>query len=348
MKGIIIAGGLGTRLRPLTYPRPKPLVPVANRPFLEYQVALLRRHGIDDIVFATNYMADKIQSHFGDGSRFGVRMRCALEDTPLGTGGAIRNAADQFPGESVAVFNGDVMTDFDIGAILRFHAQKNAIATITLAPIPAPNPFGVLILDANGRVEEWREPSEELKKRLATEHDIPTTGTDLINAGFYVFSPAFIERIAPGVPSSVERDIFPRLLAERGPVYGIAPGGFWMDVGRAEQLMVATRAVLSGAVQTATPAIAVGEGTTIAPGAHTDALTAIGRNCRIADGAHLEGCILMDGVTVGERACLRNVIVDENAVVEADVVLEGRGASGPTPVLASGSVLSKGTRLTAG
>src|SRR5579871_1156901 len=128
MKGIIIAGGLGTRMRPLTYRRPKPLVPVANRPFLEYQVALLREHGIDDIVFATNYMADKIEAHFGDGARFGVRMRYALEDKPLGTGGAIRNAADLFPGESVAVFNGDIMTDFDLGAILAFHAQKGALA----------------------------------------------------------------------------------------------------------------------------------------------------------------------------------------------------------------------------
>ena len=141
MKGIIIAGGLGTRLRPLTYTRPKPLVPVANRPFLEYQVALLRKHGVDDIVFATNYMADKIEGHFGDGSRFGVRMRYAIEETPLGTGGAIRNAADRFPGEAVAVFNGDVMTDFDIGAILRFHHDKQAIATITLVARSQPQPF---------------------------------------------------------------------------------------------------------------------------------------------------------------------------------------------------------------
>src|SRR5579862_8443931 len=114
LKGIIIAGGQGTRLRPLTYQRPKPLVPVANRPFLEYQVALLSTYGVDDIVFATNYMADQIEAHFKDGARFGVRMRYALEDSPLGTGGAIRNAAEMFPGEAVVVFNGDVLTDFDL------------------------------------------------------------------------------------------------------------------------------------------------------------------------------------------------------------------------------------------
>ena len=347
MKGIIIAGGLGTRLRPLTYSRPKPLVPVANRPFLEYQVALLRKHGVDDIVFATNYMADKIEGHFGDGSRFGVRMRYAIEETPLGTGGAIRNAADRFPGEAVAVFNGDVMTDFDISAILRFHQDKQAIATITLSPVPSPNPFGVLLLDANSRVTEWREPSEATKKALAAGQDLAPTGTDLINAGFYVFAPAFIARIALGVPSSVERDIFPPLLAEQGPVYGIAPGGFWMDVGRPEQLLIASQAVLSQTVTTATPGIAIGEGTTLAPGASADAQTSIGHNCHIGEGATLENCLLMDNITVGKNARLRGVIVDEGATLEEDVMVEGRGQAGPTPVIASGSVLAKGTRLLA-
>lgn len=347
LKGIIIAGGLGTRLRPLTYNRPKPLVPVANRPFLEYQVALLRKHGVDDIVFATNYMADKIEGHFGDGSRFGVRMRYAIEETPLGTGGAIRNAADRFPGEAVAVFNGDVMTDFDIGAILRFHHDKQAIATITLAPVPSPNPFGVLLLDENGRVTEWREPSEATKKALAAGQDLTPTGMDLINAGFYVFAPEFVARIAPGVPSSVERDIFPPLLAEQGSVYGIAPGGFWMDVGRPEQLLFASQAVLSGAVTTATPGIAIGEGTTFAASASADAQTSIGDNCRIGEGARLENCLLMDNVTVGKNARLRGVIVDAGAILEDEVVVEGRGQAGPTPVIASGSVLARGTRLLA-
>lgn len=347
MKGIIIAGGLGTRLRPLTYQRPKPLVPVANRPFLEYQVALLRKHGIDDIVFATNYMAEKIEGHFGDGSRFGVRMRYALEDTPLGTGGAIRNAADLFPGEAVAVFNGDVMTDFDITKILHFHHERKAIATITLAEVPSPHPFGILILNEEGRVLEWREPSEEAKKALAADHDVVPTGKDLINAGFYVLEPEFIARIQPGVPSSVERDIYPPLLREQGPVYGIAPGGFWMDVGRAEQLLIATQAVVSGQVKTATPGLPVGEGTTVAPSAWMNGQTVIGRHCRIGDGARLENCILMDNVTIGNRVRLTNLIVDEGATIEDETAIEGRGSSGPVPVIAANSVLQKGTRLLA-
>ena len=345
MKGIIIAGGMGTRLRPLTYQRPKPLVPVANRPFLEYQVELLRQHGVDDIVFATNYMADKIEAHFGDGSRFGVKMRYAVEDQPLGTGGAIRNAANQFPGEAVCVFNGDVMTDFDLGAIFRFHQDKQAVATITLSEVPSPNPFGVLLLDANGRVDSWVEPSEEKKKALAANHDALPEGTDLINAGFYVFAPEFIARIASGKPSSVERDIFPPLLAEKGPVYGIAPGGFWMDVGRAEQLLIATQAVVRETVQTALPLVTLGGGTILAPDAICKEATVIGSHCRIGEGARLEGCILMDGVAVGSHAYLRNVIVDDNVTIEDDVIVEGKGVSGPVPVLAAGSVLKRGTRL---
>ena len=344
MKGIIIAGGLGTRLRPLTYLRPKPLVPVANRPFLEYQVALLRKYGIDDIVFATNYMADKIEAHFGDGSRFGVRMRCALEEQPLGTGGAIRNAADFFPGEAVAVFNGDVLTDFDIGKILAFHAEKKSIATVTLAEVPSPHPFGVLILNEEGRVLEWNEPSEETKRALAVDQDMAPTGKDFINAGFYVLEPQFIERIEPGVKSSVERDIYPKLLAEQGPMYGIAPGGFWMDVGRAEQLLIATQATLSGSVKTALPGLAIGEGATIAPSTWINGLTAIGRGCRIAEESRLENCILMDNVTVGAHVRLSGVIVDSGAVIEDEVVISARGAS-LTPVIAADSRLGKGTRL---
>ncbi|HLK60604.1 MAG TPA: NDP-sugar synthase [Chthonomonadaceae bacterium] len=343
MKGIIIAGGLGTRMRPLTYRLPKPLLPVANRPFLEYQVALLRQHGIEDLVFATNYMADKIEAHFGDGERFGVRMRYAMEETPLGTGGAIRNAADLFPGEAVAVFNGDVLTDFDIGKVLALHQEKGAIATITLAEVPSPNPFGVLILDAQGRILEWREPSEATKQALAQNPNITPTGMDLINAGFYVLAPEFITRIPSGNPSSVERDIFPPLLAEAAPVYGIAPGGYWMDVGRPEQLMIATQAILGGKVRTVVPGIQVGAGSRISTEAEMDAVTAVGSGAVIEAGAKLERCVLMDGVTIGKGAYLRNVLVDAGARVDEDVVILGR-EGGPTPVIASGSTLCRGTR----
>jgi NDP-sugar pyrophosphorylase family protein len=260
-------------------------------------------------------------------------------------GGAIRNAADLFPGEAVAVFNGDILTDFDLGAVIDFHREHRALSTLTLAEVPGPSPFGVLILNEEGRVVEWREPSEETKKALAADHDMLPTGKDLINSGFYILEPECIARIPQGVPSSVERDIFPKLLAERAAVYGFAPGGFWMDVGRAEQLMTATQAVLSGAVQTATPSLALGEGTRIAPSAWINGQCAIGRHCVIGNGSRLEGTILMDNVKVGNNVLLRGVIVDEGVTIEDEVVVEGRGGSSAVSVISALSVLGKGTRL---
>jgi len=291
-------------------------------------------------------MAEKIEAHFGDGSRFGVRMRYAIEKSPLGTGGAIRNAADLFPGESVAVFNGDVLTDFDLGAIISFHRNNQALATLTLEEVPSPSPFGVLELDREGRVLDWREPSEELKKALAADHDRKSTGVELINAGFYLFEPGFIARIPQGTVSSVERDIFPPLLKERGAVYGIAPGGFWMDVGRAEQLVVATRAVLSGAVRSSTLLAALGDRSRIASSASIDSDCSIGTNCTVGERSRLEGAILMDGVTIGDDVLLRGAIIDDGVTVEDNVVVEGR-IGGAVPVIAAHSVLRNGSRFQA-
>jgi NDP-sugar pyrophosphorylase family protein len=207
MKGIIIAGGAGTRLRPLTYTRPKPLIPVVNRPFLEYQVALLKRHGIDEIIFCTNYMADKIQNHFGDGSRFGVSMRYAIEEQPLGTAGAIKNAQNIAGRDTLVVLNGDVLTDFDIGSVIRFHKEKDALVTLTLKEVPSPSPYGVILTDATGRVQEFREPSEAQKKALAANPHVEHTGVDPINAGIYVMQPEALDAIPPAgrFPSSAKR-----------------------------------------------------------------------------------------------------------------------------------------------
>jgi NDP-sugar pyrophosphorylase family protein len=344
MKGIIIAGGLGTRLRPLTFHRPKPLVPVVNRPFLEYQVALLKQHGIEDIVFATNYKAEMIEGHFGDGSRFGVRMRYAIEDQPLGTGGAIRNAADVFPGEAVAVFNGDVLTDFNLSAIQSFHRDRKAIATITLSDVARPNPFGKLIMDETGRVQDWIEPTEAQKKALAAGTAPLEEGIDHINAGFYLLEPEFIARIPQGKPSSVERDIYPQLLAEKAAVYGISPGGFWMDVGRPEQLMEATDAILTGKVHVATAGIPIGDGCSVASDATLKGSTVLGANCRIGEGAFVENCVLYAGAQVGKGVRLSGVIIDEGAVIEEGCLIEARDAT-MTPVIAAGSTIKAGTRV---
>lgn len=298
MKGIIIAGGFGTRLRPLTHARPKHLLPVANRPFLEYQVALLREHGISEIVFATNYFADKIEAHFGDGSNFGVSMQYALETEPLGTGGAIRNACATLTDEPVLVLNGDILTDFDLSALIAFHRARDAWATIALRSVERPHAFGVLDTDPEGRLRSWMEPTEEQKRRVAENPDPPTGESDFINAGVYILEPEAWRRIPTGRPVSIERETYPELLAEGALVYGMAPTGYWMDIGRPEQYLAANRAVLSGAVKTRVAFRQIGEGAQVAPDAEVDSATSIGNGARVGARTVLTECIILDKVII--------------------------------------------------
>jgi mannose-1-phosphate guanylyltransferase/phosphomannomutase len=366
MKGIIIAGGAGTRLRPLTYTRPKPLIPVVNRPFLEYQVALLKRHGIDEIIFCTNYMADKIAAHFGDGSAFGVSMRYAIEEQPLGTAGAIKNAQKLAGRDTVVVLNGDVLTDFDIASIVRFHREKNALVTLTLKEVPSPSPYGVIITDAEGRVREFREPSEAQKKLLAANPDaLERTGVDYINAGIYVMEPEALDAIPAGRPVSVERETYPKLLAEGRAVYATAREGYWLDIGRAEQYRQATHAILQRDISVEVPGewkaagywaqdgaevdptahiaptVHIGARARVGPGASVAGKTVIGPDCRVGANATLTDCILEEGVIIGDGATLTGVILDNGSRVEAEALVT------VPAVFAAGSLLAKGTRVTA-
>lgn len=363
MKGIIIAGGEGTRLRPLTYTRPKPLIPVVNRPFLEYQVALLKRHGIDEIIFCTNYMAEKIEAHFGDGSRFGVTMHYAIEDKPLGTAGAIKNAQRLAGRDTFVVLNGDILTDFDIGAVIGFHRSKGALVTLTLKEVPSPSPYGVIDTDDEGRVLEFREPSEAQKKALASNPNITHTGVDYINAGIYIMEPEALDRIPSGRRVSIERETYPGLLQEGAGIYAIARDGYWLDIGRPEQYRQAIQAILSrdiavdvpgewtaqgfwaedGAEVDPTahvgPTVHIGARARIGAGTSLTGRTVIGPNCRIGDKVTLHDCILEDGVIVADSVKLTGAILDNGCHVESDTVVA------VPSVFAAGSVIRKGTRI---
>ncbi len=346
MRGIIIVGGLGTRLRPLTLRRPKPLLSVANRPFLEYQVAQLRAAGVEEIVFATNYLADRIEAHFGDGSRFGVRMRYAQEKEPLGTAGAIRNAVQGLPPMRAIVFNGDILTDFDIGALVRLHQERGAAVSLTLYRVRRPHPYGVIQVAEDGRVLAFLEPSEEQKR--AADRGEPMEGDDFINAGIYIMEPEIIQRI-PLRPCSIEREFYPQILAEGARVYGAEGCGFWLDIGRPAQYQRATRALLSGEVKAALPpggvctsngyfidgeadiapdaeiepGSLIGNGAIIEPHARISGYTVIGANSVIVAGSALHGCILGQGVQVGDGCCLTDCIVDDGTTIESHVRLRG-------------------------
>ncbi len=363
MKGIIIAGGAGTRLRPLTYSRPKPLIPVVNRAFLEYQVALLKRHGIDEVIFCTNYMADKIQGHFGDGSKFGVSMRYAIEDTPLGTAGAIKNAQNLTGRDTFVVLNGDVLTDFDLSEIIRFHKDNHALVTLTLKDVPSPSPYGVIITDEHGRVREFREPSEATKKMLAANPNMEPTGIDYINAGIYIMEPEALDAIPTGRPVSIERETYPQLLEQGKPVFAFAATGYWLDIGRPEQYRQATDAILNHEItvevpgawmergywaeegafvdETAhiAPTVHIGRNARIGAGASIAGRSVIGPDCKVGNNATLTDCILEEHVIVGDGVNLSNVIMDNNCRVEEDVTV-----THPS-VFASNTLIGKGTRI---
>jgi NDP-sugar pyrophosphorylase family protein len=339
MKAVIIAGGFGTRLQPLTFRRPKHLLPLANRPFLEYQVALLRKYGITEIVFATNYMAEQIEGHFGDGSSFGVSLRYALEDVPLGTAGAIRNASGKSLDSAIIVLNGDILTDFSLFEIVNFHKAREAQVTIALKPVDRPHGFGVIVTGEDGRVLTWYEPTEDQKK-TAAQNPGPATGeTDLINAGIYVLEPDVVLSIPEGRTVSIEREIFPQLLASGSPVFGIETPGYWIDIGRPEQYLAANAAVLSSQVRTDVTFDRIDSSAHVAADAEIDRETSIGPGCSIGPGSRLSRCIILCNVSVGSNSNLVGLIADDDTVVEDDT------RSSATSVIASGSRITRGSRL---
>ena len=364
MKGVIIAGGPGTRLRPLTYVRPKPIVPVANKPFLDYQVELLKRYGISDIIFCTNYMAGMIQAHFGDGSSHGVKMSYVIEETPLGTAGAVKNAEALFKGDTILVFNGDVLTDFDLSAIIESHRKRKASVTLTLRAVPSPSPYGVIITDERGRVTEFREPTEETKKMLAKDPDVEVTGVEHINAGVYVIDSRIFEMAPVDTPYSFERQLFPSLLAGGAAVYGCVAEGYWLDIGRPQQYIEAHRAVLTGEVKVEVaghrapkgywvckdvkidPSASIARTAHVGPRTRIEAnvavsgITAIGADCVIDEGATIDNCILLDKITVGANAVLRNAIVDSESVIEDNAFVNAKAIIAANSRIAFGAIIS--------
>src|SRR5947209_7416206 len=213
-----MAGGEGSRLRPLTSNQPKPMLPLVNRPMMEHIVSLLRRHGFDEIVVTLAFMPNAIRNYFGDGSEFGVRMVYATEETPLGTAGSVRNAMDELT-ERFLVISGDVLTDIDLSKIVDFHVSHSALATIGLVRVDDPLEFGIVITHEDGTIERFLEK--------------PTWGqvfSDTINTGIYVLEPDIFDAIPPGEVVDFSADVFPTLLDDGRPLFGYVAEGYWEDV----------------------------------------------------------------------------------------------------------------------
>ena len=237
MKAVILAGGLGTRLRPVTGEHPKPMVPFLGRPMMEHIVELLRRNGFTELCAALHYRAGEIMAHFGDGRRFGVSMEYRIETENLGTAGSVKNCRDFYRDEDFLVISGDAACDFDLAALMRAHREKGAAATIALSQEQTPLRYGLAVTDSDGRIRSFIEKPEW-----------PRVVTDLVNTGIYVLSPGAMERVPEG-PFDFGKDLFPKLLREGAPLYGLTMEGYWRDVGTPQDYYRCCADALDGALR---------------------------------------------------------------------------------------------------
>jgi NDP-sugar pyrophosphorylase family protein len=344
MKAVILAGGEGTRLRPLTLSVPKPVVPVVDRPFLRHQLDLLASAGVRDVVFSVAYRPERVEAVFGDGRAFGITIRYAVEDTPLGTGGAVRNALDLLDDRTI-VLNGDVLTDVDLAGLLRSHEQRRASATILLTPVANPSAYGLVETDPSGRVLRFREKPkpEEIT-------------TDTVNAGIYILETRVIDLIPPAVNHSIERGFFPALLARGDLVLGPVHRGYWIDIGTPEKYLQVHRDILGGRFRVALDAEAraggfVARGARIADGARLEAPFFIGPGCEIEAGAVIgPDAALSEGVRVRAGARVRDSVlwkgVEAGLESTIDGSLLGAGVHVGAHAVVRGAQLGEGSLVT--
>jgi mannose-1-phosphate guanylyltransferase/phosphomannomutase len=310
MKAVILAGGEGTRLRPLTSNQPKPMMPIANVPMMEHIVKLLARHGFDDIVVTVAFMANHIRTYFGDGSELGVRMRYAAEEAPLGTAGSVRNAMAELD-ETFLVISGDVLTDVDLGAIVEQHNARQAFATIALKRVENPVDFGIVITREDGQIERFLEK--------------PTWGevfSDTINTGIYVLDPGVFEFIPAGEVVDFSGDVFPAVLGRGLPLLGTVVDGYWEDVGTLESYRTAHENLLDGQVQLDLPGfqlrdgVWIGEGVDVSPDAIIHGPVLVGDNSRVEAGAVLAPyTVLGADVVVKADAQLERTVVHDHGYI---------------------------------
>jgi mannose-1-phosphate guanylyltransferase len=338
LEAILLVGGQGTRLRPLTIGTPKPLLPTVGVPFLAHQLAKAAAAGVTRVILATAYRAPMFADCLGDGSEFGLEIEYVQEDVPLGTGGAIRNAASVLrspPEAPVLVLNGDVLSGHDLAGQVDLHLKRDAAVTLHLVEVPDPARFGCVPTDGGGRVTAFLEKT-------------PDPVTNRINAGCYVFRRSVIDRIPPGRVASVERETFPRLISDGAMVLGFCDPAYWLDVGTPEAFVRGSCDLVLGRLTS--PALAgvsgipaealVLDGAQVDPAARACGGTVIGAGSRIA-AAELTGSVLFDDVTVGAGARVTGSVLGRGARVGEGAVLDG-------VVIGEGAVVGGGNELCAG
>lgn len=318
MKAVIMAGGSGSRLRPLTCNRPKPMVPVLNRPMMAYIVELLKRHGITDIGVTLQYQPDAIRDYFGNGCEFGVNIKYFVEDTPLGTAGSVKNAGS-FLDDTFVVISGDALTDFDLTQAIDFHYKKGSLATILLTKVDTPLEYGVVITDSSGTISQFLEK--------------PSWGevfSDTVNTGVYILEPEAMNYINHGQVFDFSKDLFPMLLKEGRPMYGVVAEGYWCDIGNLQQYLQAHIDILSGRVKIEIPGqelpgnIYVGKGVEMDPSLVINGPVFIGNGCKINSQARLEPfSVVGDNCIIGERVTIKRSVIWNGAYIGQGAALRG-------------------------
>ena len=351
-QAVILVGGEGTRLRPVTSRVPKPVAPVVERPFVAYILDTLVRHGVELAIFSTGFLAEAIEAEIGDGSAYGLEVAYAVEDEPLGTAGAIANCAGHLREGGFFVFNGDVLSDVDLTELATFHRERGGMGTIFLTPVEDPRRYGLVELRDDGAVANFLEKPGEWE------------GTALINAGVYVLEPEVLELIPRGRLFSIERGVFPKL-AQAGSLYGHAGRGYWRDIGTPESYLQAHFDILEGTVQTAVaallgdhysyvapsaevepgarlvPPVYVGEGAKVGKEARIGPLAVLGAGSVVGEGATVVESAVQGGVTLGPHAQVELSIVVRGTVIGAGTHLEGA-------VVGEGCDVGAGNRLAGG
>ncbi len=358
MKAVVMAGGEGSRLRPLTIGRPKPMVPVVNKAVIGHIFDLLKAHGITEVVVTLRYMASAIQDFFDDGSSIGMKITYTVEEAPLGTAGSVKNAAQHLD-DTFIVISGDALTDFNLGEIIRVHKERKAMASITLTRVPDPLEFGVIMAGEDGRLTQFLEK--------------PSWGeviSDTVNTGLYVLEPAVLNLIPDNVPYDFSSELFPRMLAEHMDLYGYVADGYWCDVGNISEYMRANSDVLYGRLRLAEPigthlggGIWVGENVEIAPSAQLFGPIYLGNEVKIKEDVRIYGPAVIRDYTVvdnynriersliwrnnylGESCELRGVIITRQCSVKAQVIAYEGVVIGDNCVIGEGAVLHANVKL---